>query len=59
MFLVLPVELHPIIDESEATNTFINGTFNLTCLVHIELGVIIVMNWDTPAKNVNELMKLF
>ncbi|XP_054166017.1 vascular endothelial growth factor receptor 1-like [Oppia nitens] len=48
---ILPVELHPLIDDSRAKNVFTNSTFTLKCFVHIELGVIIVITWDVPNKN--------
>ncbi|CAG2106712.1 unnamed protein product, partial [Medioppia subpectinata] len=51
---ILPVELHPLIDDSRAKNVFINSTFTLKCFVHIELGVIIVITWDVPNHNTLE-----
>lgn len=49
--LVLPIELHPIIDDTQARHIFINDTFTLRCFVHIDIGVIIVVDWDHPNNN--------
>ena len=53
-FKVLPEDLHPLIDDSGARNVFHNTTFTLKCFVHIEIGVIIVIDWDIPNNNNNE-----
>ncbi|KAH7643343.1 vascular endothelial growth factor receptor 3 [Dermatophagoides farinae] len=48
---ILPIELHPIIDDTQARHIFINDTFTLRCFVHIDIGVIIVVDWDHPNNN--------
>jgi len=55
---VLPVDIHPLIDDSRAKNIFMNSTFTLKCFVHIELGVIIVMSWDAPNKKVKLILQI-
>ncbi|KPM07133.1 hypothetical protein QR98_0056180 [Sarcoptes scabiei] len=48
---ILPFELHPIIDDTQAKSVFINQTLILKCFVHIDIGVIIVLDWDIPNRN--------
>ena len=52
---IVPMELHPQIDDAKAKNVFVNQTFTLRCFVHIDLGVIIFMSWDVPDKKVSYL----
>ncbi|OTF72295.1 hypothetical protein BLA29_007262, partial [Euroglyphus maynei] len=50
----LPIELHPIIDDTQARHIFVNDTFTLRCFVHIDIGVIIVIDWDHPDNHGHE-----
>lgn len=49
--LVSPNDLNPMIDDFNVRQIFINETFTLKCLVHIDIGVIVVIEWDYPNKN--------
>lgn len=49
--LVSPNDLNPMIDDFNARQVFVNDTFTLKCLVHIDIGVIVVIEWDYPNKN--------
>lgn len=48
---VLPVDIHPIIDDTNARHIFENQTFTLRCFAHIDIGVIIVIDWEFPNRN--------
>ncbi|RWS12832.1 Vascular endothelial growth factor receptor 3-like protein, partial [Dinothrombium tinctorium] len=49
--------LHPAINDDEAKHTFINGSFTLTCIVHIEVGVLITLSWTYPVKNSSRVVE--
>ncbi|KAH9412601.1 hypothetical protein DERP_006563 [Dermatophagoides pteronyssinus] len=55
---ILPIELHPIIDDQQARHIFINDTFTLRCFVHIDIGVIIVVDWDYPQQQPNQTKRI-
>ena len=40
--------IKPLIDKSEANHVYINGSFSLNCLVHLELGILITLSWNYP-----------
>ena len=59
-FVVLQKELYPKIDDSEAKNVVVNTTFILKCVVEIEFGVIIAIDWDlSNLTNANDTVIFF
>ncbi|RWS16679.1 Vascular endothelial growth factor receptor 3-like protein [Dinothrombium tinctorium] len=44
-------ELFPSINDEEAKNTFVNGSFSLTCIVNKNEGGLITIYWIYPVKD--------
>ncbi|RWS27211.1 Vascular endothelial growth factor receptor 3-like protein, partial [Leptotrombidium deliense] len=49
--------LHPAINDDEAKHTFVNGSFSLTCVVHIDVGVLITMSWTHPVQDASRVIE--
>ncbi|XP_053212116.1 vascular endothelial growth factor receptor 1-like isoform X2 [Panonychus citri] len=49
--IVTTYGIRPIINADEAKFAYINSTFSLTCIVHIEVGILITVAWSYPARD--------